>query len=209
MKQMFKTELPSNGDNAPVDAVYLSSKDFHEMVTVGTDCRIDYVVIDAAKSSVVSEWAREESLARISTAEMVDLPLSESQQMIEDEFDEGGRSSHIMSSFIRRLISQASQIQKWLFNTVNQIFTFSYMLTTRTNSFSKLIDHVRSAAKANYQRGEVLERDFFNLRKMLVIVSLDGVIFGLDSSDGSVVWRHWLGDNFAPLKNTIGKEEVT
>ncbi|CAJ0605524.1 unnamed protein product [Cylicocyclus nassatus] len=206
MKQMFKTELPSNGDHAPITAVYLSSKDFHEIVTVGADCRIEFLVIDAAKSSVVSEWSREESLARISTAEMVDLPLSESQQMIEDEFDEGGSS--LMSSFIRRLISQASQIQKWLFNTVNQIFTFSYMLTTRTNSFSKLIDHVRSAAKANYQHGEVLERDFFNLRKMLVIVSLDGAIFGLDSSDGSVVWSHWLGDNFAPLKNTIGKEEV-
>ncbi|VDM65110.1 unnamed protein product [Strongylus vulgaris] len=72
-------------------------------------------------------------------------------------------------------------MQKWVLKAANQIFSFSYI-----------------------NRGEVLERDFFNLRKMLVIVSLDGVIFGLDSSDGSVVWRHWLGDNFAPLISTIG-----
>lgn len=54
----------------------------------------------------------------------------------------------------------------------------------------------------------MLERDFFNLRKMLVAASLDGVVFGLDSSDGSIVWRHWLGDNFAPLINSIGAAEV-
>ncbi|EYC44585.1 hypothetical protein Y032_0456g1777 [Ancylostoma ceylanicum] len=230
-KQMFKTALPFDGENyAPIEAVHLSSKDALEMLVVGTDCRMEFIVIDTAKSSIVSEWVREEGLARIGAAEMVDLPLSELQQMIEDEFEEGG-SGDVMSSFIRRLISQASQMQKWLLKTANQIFSFSYMITTRTNSFSKLLDHVRSAAKANKwvgaetgitimthltdfdgiissHRGEMLERDFFNLRKMLVVASLDGVVFGLDSSDGSIVWRHWLGDNFAPLISSIGANEI-
>ncbi|KHJ96160.1 g-patch domain protein [Oesophagostomum dentatum] len=208
MKQIFKGDLPSSGGSyAPVEEVYLSSKDVLEMLTVGADCRTEFIVIDAAKSSIASEWVREEGLARIGTAEMVDLPLSELQQMIEDEFDEGG-STHLMSSFFRRLVSQASQMQKWLLKTVNQMFSFAYMLTTRTDSFSKLLDHVRSAAKTSNHRGEILERDFFNLRKMLVVVSLDGVIYGLDSSDGSIAWRYWLGENFSPLLNSIGVSEV-
>ncbi|KAL6736891.1 hypothetical protein Aduo_007193 [Ancylostoma duodenale] len=207
-KQMFKTALPFDGENyAPIEAVHLSSKDALEMLVIGADCRMEFIVIDTGKSSIVSEWVREEGLARIGAVEMVDLPLSELQQMIEDEFEEGG-SGGVMSSFIRRLISQASQMQKWLLKTANQIFSSSYMITTRTNSFSKLLDHVRSAAKANNHRGEILERDFFNLRKMLVVASLDGVVFGLDSSDGSIVWRHWLGDNFAPLISSIGADEV-
>ncbi|VDO27239.1 unnamed protein product [Haemonchus placei] len=172
-----------------------------------TDPRMEFLIIDISKSSVVSEWVREEALALISSVEMVDLPLSELQQMIEDEFEEGGKSD-VMSSFIRRLISQTSQIQKWLLKTINEIFTFSYMISTRTNSFSKLLHHVRSAAKSGNHSGEILERDFFNLRKIIVATTLDGVVFGLDSSDGSIVWRLWLGNHFAPLSNFIGKNEV-
>ncbi|ETN68661.1 g-patch domain protein [Necator americanus] len=206
-RQMFKTALPFDDRNfAPIDAVYLSSKEAIEMLTVGRDCRMEFIVIDIAKSSIASEWVREEGLARIGAVEMVDLPLSELQQMIEDEFE--GGSGDVMSSFIRRLISQTSQMQKWLMKTANQIFSFSYMITTRTTSFSKLLDHVRLAAKASSHRGEMLERDFFNLRKMLIVASLDGVVFGLDSSDGSIVWRHWLGDNFAPLISSFGATEI-
>lgn len=57
-------------------------------------------------------------------------------------------------------------------------------------------------------KGEVLERDFFNLRKIIVATSLDGVVYGLDSSDGAVVWRLWLGNNFEPLVSFTGKKEV-
>lgn len=52
---------------------------------------MEFVIVDPTKSVAVSEWVREEALARISAVEMVDLPLSELQQMIEDEFEEGGQ----------------------------------------------------------------------------------------------------------------------
>lgn len=52
------------------------------------------------------------------------------------------------------------------------------------------------------QKGDALERDFFNLRKMLVVVTLDGTVFGLDSVDGSVLWRLWMGEHFAPLTSS-------
>ncbi|KJH51249.1 g-patch domain protein [Dictyocaulus viviparus] len=63
-------------------------KNAFELLTIGADCRMEYFVVDVTKSSVISEWVREEALARISAVEMVDLPLSELQQMIEDEFEE-------------------------------------------------------------------------------------------------------------------------
>ncbi|KAK6026309.1 PQQ enzyme repeat protein [Ostertagia ostertagi] len=208
LKRIFEAALPLGEENfAPVESVYMSIKEAIELLIVRRDCRMEFVIIDIPKSSVVCEWVREEALARISSVEMVDLPLSELQQMIEDEFEEGGTSG-IMSSFVRRLISQTSQIHKWLLKTINEVFTFSYMLSTRTNSFSKLLQHVRSAAKSGNHSGEALERDFFNLRKIIVATTLNGVAFGLDSSDGSIVWRLWLGNHFAPLSSFTGKSEV-
>ncbi|KAK5985909.1 ER membrane protein complex subunit 1 [Trichostrongylus colubriformis] len=207
-KQIFEAALPGGEESfAPVNALHMSVKEAIELLLVRMDCRIEFIIIDIPKLSVVSEWVREEALARISAVEMVDLPLSELQQMIEDEFEEGGTSG-IMSSFIRRLISQTSQIHKWLLKTINEIFAFSYMISTRTNSFSKLLHHVRSAAKSGNHSGEVLERDFFNLRKLIVATTLDGVAFGLDSSDGSIVWRLWLDTRFAPLSSFTGRSEV-
>lgn len=50
-------------------------------------------IVDLAKKTEELEWHREESMARIASVEMVDLPLSEMQQLIEDEFEgNGGRS---------------------------------------------------------------------------------------------------------------------
>lgn len=208
-KQLFKAALPFDGndDFAPTVDVYVSVKEAIELLVVGSDCRMEFVIVDPTKSVAVSEWVREEALARISAVEMVDLPLSELQQMIEDEFEEGG-TSNIMSSFIRRLISQTSQIHKWLLNTVNEVFSLTYLISKRTNSFSKLLQHVRSTSRSDNHKGEVLERDFFNLRKIIVATSLDGVVYGLDSSDGAVVWRLWLGNNFEPLVSFTGKKEV-
>ncbi|KAJ1350486.1 hypothetical protein KIN20_006284 [Parelaphostrongylus tenuis] len=207
-KIIFKNVLPFNGvDIAPVKAAYMSSKNALELLVVGADCRMEFFVVDIAKSSVTSEWVREEALARISAVEMIDLPLSELQQMIEDEFEERG-SSDITSSLVRRLVSQASQIHKWILDTMNQMFSVLYVITTRTNSFSKLLDHVRSAAKLNNRREKVLERDFFNLQKMIVATSLDGVVFGIDSSDGDILWRLYLDSDFTPLVSLTGKNEV-
>ncbi|VDL69894.1 unnamed protein product [Nippostrongylus brasiliensis] len=214
MKQIFKASVPSEkSDSPPFQAVYMSVKESIELLLVGVECRLEFLIVDISKQLIVSEWVREEALARISSVEMVDLPLSELQQMIEDEFEEGG-SSNIMSSFIRRLISQISQIHKWLLNTINEVFNFTFMISTRTNSFSKLLQHVRSAARSGRHgdcydsKGDVLERDFFNLRKIIVATSLDGVVYGLDSSDGTIVWRLWLGSNFSPLTSSIGYHEV-
>uniref|UniRef100_A0A158P633 ER membrane protein complex subunit 1 n=1 Tax=Angiostrongylus cantonensis TaxID=6313 RepID=A0A158P633_ANGCA len=143
--------------------------------------RIEFFVIDIAKSSVTSEWVREEALARISAVEVIDLPLSELQQMIEDEFEERG-SSDIMSSLIRLFVESIVHL---------------YMLLV-TN------DHNRSG----YRREKIFERDFFNLQKMIVTTSLDGVVFGIDSSDGAIVWRLYLGKDFTPLVSFTGKSEV-
>lgn len=61
------------------------------------------------------------------------------------------------------------------------------------------------------ERGSLpLERDLFNLRKMIVASSLDGVVYGLDSNDGAVVWKLQLSQVVPPraLKTALGKEKV-
>ncbi|PIO76297.1 hypothetical protein TELCIR_01634 [Teladorsagia circumcincta] len=94
---------------------------------------MEFVIIDISKSSVVCEWIREEALARISSVEMVDLPLSELQQMIEDEFEEGG--FHILlyafntDEFIFKVAPTRSfRCQKWKVPLFVQRSTAHYQL---------------------------------------------------------------------------------
>ncbi|KJH51248.1 hypothetical protein DICVIV_02613 [Dictyocaulus viviparus] len=110
-------------------------------------------------------------------------------------------SSDIMSSLIRRLVTQASQIHKWFLSTMNQT------CTKVQNCFIVISVSIKCIARLSH-RDKVLERDFFNLHKMIIATSLDGVVFGIDSSDGSVVWRLYLGNSFSPLLSSTGKYEV-
>ncbi|VDO71842.1 unnamed protein product [Heligmosomoides polygyrus] len=156
----------------------------------------------------VSEWVREEALARISAVEMVDLPLSELQQMIEDEFEEGGQQ-FFHSIIINGHYGEETTKRHGKRLRVLHIFTEAFPKDV-AKCFS--YDH-REVLKRPMcclfsHKGEVLERDFFNLRKIIVATSLDGVVYGLDSSDGAVVWRLWLGNNFEPLVSFTGKKEV-
>ncbi|CAI4231788.1 unnamed protein product [Auanema sp. JU1783] len=201
-KSLFTLKLA----NSKVRELYVSSvRKEIELVVVFEDCRVELFVVSADFSQSQSEWSREEGLARLVSIEMVDLPLSESQKMIEDEF--AAQEGNILSSFVRRIISQGIQIQKHFIHSINQVLSFSH-ITSKIGSFSQLIDAVRNSPRSDSYDSNPLERDFFNLRKMLVVVSLDGSVFGIDSEGGKIVWKLWLGDRFSPLNSELGESRV-
>lgn len=67
------------------------------------------------------QWIREEALANIVAVEVIDLPVSEFQAKIEEEFNHA--SNNILEMFIQRLKSQMSQLvvwtRHWIYNIPN------------------------------------------------------------------------------------------
>uniref|UniRef100_A0A1I7TGB0 ER membrane protein complex subunit 1 n=1 Tax=Caenorhabditis tropicalis TaxID=1561998 RepID=A0A1I7TGB0_9PELO len=177
-----------------------------EIVLVGEDCRTEFVTVDEGSKVVNFEWAREESLINTVSVEMVDLPLSESQQMIEDEFEEAGQQN-IISAFIRRIQSQFGQLCRQITKNVEKVIYVVTSVARDGNSVSDFINSVRSAGQSNSASGP-FERDYFNLRKVIIVVTSSGTVFGIDSSDGQYLWKLWLGETFSPLDSRINEKRV-
>ncbi|TNN16586.1 ER membrane protein complex subunit 1 isoform 1 [Schistosoma japonicum] len=74
------------------------------------------------------QWIREESLANVVAVEVVDLPVSEFQAKIEEEFSHA--SNNIVEMFIQRLKTQISQLivwtKHWISNLPNLFMTLLY-----------------------------------------------------------------------------------
>ncbi|CAH8434876.1 unnamed protein product [Schistosoma haematobium] len=86
------------------------------------------------------QWIREEALANIVAVEVIDLPVSEFQAKIEEEFNHA--SNNILEMFIQRLKTQMSQLvvwtKHWISNMPNLFMTIlsSSKLTTSLFKYS-------------------------------------------------------------------------
>jgi hypothetical protein len=69
-------------------------------------------------------WHRHEALAHVATAEMLDLPLTESQANIEIEFADDEKPTNVFSSvmahFVRRVRTQTQQLRAALIKAAQQ-----------------------------------------------------------------------------------------
>ncbi|CAG4970159.1 unnamed protein product [Parnassius apollo] len=110
-------------------------------------------------------WTREEALANVVAAEFVDLPVSETEATIESEFDQ--KEGSIWAAFSRRLQTQFQQLQ------------------TLLHSFQHRDRMVENSNSNN------LVRDYFNLHKILVLVTDVGKIIGMDNLSGEILWRRY------------------
>ncbi|XP_029195823.2 ER membrane protein complex subunit 1-like [Acropora millepora] len=172
-----KVVLVDHGD--PEQAVvYLFSKKENE---------IGYRVLLATRDHAVSliqfpgriMWSREEALAAVTAVDVVELPFSPSQQNFETLQEEFGDHSNgdVLSMFIRRIRAQVKQFQ---------------VLVKQFQAFVKAQqEHGFLTESANVEE-ELLTRDQFNLRKLIVLVTSSGKLFGLNSADGSIVWKYFL-----------------
>ena len=83
----------------------------------------------------------------------------------------------VLSMFIRRIRAQVKQFQ---------------VLVKQFQAFVKAQqEHGFLTESANVEE-ELLTRDQFNLRKLIVLVTSSGKLFGLNSADGSIVWKYFL-----------------
>ncbi|XP_067139608.1 ER membrane protein complex subunit 1 [Centruroides vittatus] len=124
-------------------------------------------------------WMREEALASIITAEILDLPLSETDAKIEQEF--GTTDGNILTMLLTRLTTQLIQLQTFLLGTLSGLQT----------------SDITSDGKTTIE----LTRDNFGLHKVIVVATIPGKIFGIDNLSGQVVWSQFFG-NLEPFSHS-------
>ncbi|CDW53560.1 DUF1620 domain containing protein [Trichuris trichiura] len=140
-------------------------------------------------------WTRYESLASVVSTELIDLPLSEQETILEEEFSVpmGAVGLRISSSklncffidnvfrmFTNRVTKELLQLKSYLLRYLNDVFGLASFL----GQYDWLALHLLPAWKPHR-----LERDHFGLRKMLVVTTAQGRVFGMDSATGQVLWH--------------------
>ncbi|CAA7264034.1 unnamed protein product [Cyclocybe aegerita] len=124
------------------------------------------------------KWTREESLATIAVAEVVEIP--------EKFASESGAADPSSEGFFARLthqIADAQDFPRYLVNFAKRFATGSYASPV--------------SASPKFNASEGLSRDAFGFRQVIVAASMYGKIFALDSSSGEIVWSRLLGLGWA------------
>ncbi|CAL1277468.1 unnamed protein product [Larinioides sclopetarius] len=116
-------------------------------------------------------WTREEALSNIVSSEILDLPLSDTDANIEQEF--GQPDANPLSMFLNRLKSQVYLLQSYLLRVLI--------------GFKGDSDHVGVDKKS-------LTRDTFGLHKIIVVITKPGKAFGIDNLSGLIIWSHFEKD---------------
>ncbi|KAJ1299996.1 hypothetical protein OPQ81_011830 [Rhizoctonia solani] len=114
------------------------------------------------------QWTRDEALAEIRVAGLVDLP----ERKIAEEI---ATSEHC--GFAERLIFHmivAQNLPQYISQFTKRFATGSYASLTSATSSS-------------------LERDPFGFRKILVVATNYGTLLGIDTAQGTIVWRKIIG----------------
>ncbi|KAN0080356.1 Protein of unknown function (DUF1620) domain containing protein [Tylopilus felleus] len=142
----------------------------------------------------VLQWVREDSLATVQTATIVELPPTREEVI-------GGIKSESFWSKIARQIGDTKNLPHYIIHFVTRFVTGSYAspsspisLTSSGASTSTLPHFVPSHSPASSQ---ILVRDPFSFRQLLVVSTAHGKLFALDTSTGAIVWSRILGLGWA------------
>lgn len=122
------------------------------------------------------QWTREEGLADVKLAEFVELP---ERKLAETHVGE----DETFTQRVRRQLAEARGFPAYVANFARRFATGSY-------------DTV-SASAVPTNDSAPLARDAFGFRKVLVVVTARGKIYGLDSASGDVLWSRVFGLGWA------------
>ncbi|XP_071439248.1 ER membrane protein complex subunit 1 isoform X2 [Hetaerina americana] len=134
-------------------------------------------------------WSREEALASIVSVEILELPVSDMDAVIENSFDSKedalnkrqhfykAKSTGFMGMLWRRLSSQALQVRALVMKVLG----------------------VEDPVTGGPRTGPV--RDGFGLHRMIVAASATGKLFGIDNLSGEIIWQRRLESKYVPLQD--------
>ncbi|KAK1228286.1 hypothetical protein PQX77_008674 [Marasmius sp. AFHP31] len=126
------------------------------------------------------QWSLDESLSQIAHAEFVELP----ERVLAAAAAEGGEG---FFARLERQVKEAKGFPEYVVNFVRRFATGSYEF---------------SAAQQSGSGSGSVHRDAFGFRQVIVLTTKKGKVFGVDSSNGEVVWSKMLG--LGAKKNSEG-----
>ena len=151
-------------------------------------------------------WAREEALAEINSLVMIDLPLSEDDATLEQEYGFDERNTNIISMFIHRIRSQIIQLMSFIRQSYHSLMHSMIILkqhrTQRSNQqqqqqldddISFTIDQQQDQLQNDDSDDteEILIRDYFGFHKVIIARTKSGKIFALDTITGRIIWTRY------------------
>lgn len=142
------------------------------------------------ESSII--WSREESLSGITASEFLDLPEQKLWTQMADELDETVSeqiAENPVSRYIRRLTTHALELRQLPSWIVSRFLTAS----TLKQDNNKISNLEAQSCWLNETRSEILYRDNFGLRKLLISVTKSGKVIAQDTSrSGKIIWSRYM-----------------
>lgn len=126
----------------------------------------------------------------------------------------------LWKSFLLRLYGQSEQLKKSVVSFLARFYNTWELVKSGQRSLSDAARHLFGLEAAHTRRPKPgafvkeaseqvsLERDYFNLRKMIVVSTLEGSVYGLHSEHGLVLWSLHLGSQFEPMVDQFGVAKV-
>ncbi|TFK33104.1 hypothetical protein BDQ12DRAFT_658417 [Crucibulum laeve] len=129
-------------------------------------------------------WTREESLATIMLAEFVELPEKVVAERLAAQTDE----EHWFARVARQLKS-TQNLPQYLLHFVKRFVTGSYASASSS----------AAVTTADAKPSGPLARDAFGFRQVIVAATVMGKVYGIDSSNGDILWSRVLGLGWAQM----------
>ncbi|CEP08079.1 hypothetical protein [Parasitella parasitica] len=148
------------------------------------------------ESSII--WSREEALSAIAASEFLDLPEQKMWTQMADELDETAAEQAAespVSRYIRRLRTHILELRRLPGWIVSHFIAMSSSNLKVDNNKVSILE--AQSCWLNDTEPEVLYRDNFGLRKLLISVTKSGKIIAQDTArNGKIVWSRYI-DSFS------------
>lgn len=139
-------------------------------------------------------WSREESLSNIAASEFLDLPEQKLWTQMADELDESASeqaAENPVSRYLRRLTTHALELRKLPVWAISHFVGMSG--STLSGEKNKISNLEAQSCWLNETKPEILYRDNFGLRKLLISATKSGKIVAQDTSrNGKIVWSRYV-----------------
>ncbi|KAL5498433.1 hypothetical protein ACEPAH_2575 [Sanghuangporus vaninii] len=129
-----------------------------------------------------AQWTREEALAEIELAEFVELPEAKTATTLARDEDE---------NFVERITRQISDAKDF------PSYLLAFIRRFATGSYEKASTSASLVTDNDATNGTILTRDAFGFRKVIVAATRRGIVYGIDSASGEIVWSRLLGLGWA------------
>ncbi|OBZ74558.1 ER membrane protein complex subunit 1 [Grifola frondosa] len=124
------------------------------------------------------QWTREEGLADIKVADFVELP---ERKVVASHV---GEETETFGVRIVRQLSDAKDFPQYVIHFAKRFVTGSYA-------------SVSSSVAPRSNASDLLSRDAFGFRKIIVAATSHGKVYGIDSANGAILWNRVFGLGWA------------